>query len=80
MFGVLYDVSVWIPGDERSRTNPGHGFPERHETYKQFKSFKTEEELIDWVRVNNYRYKFVLMRYETLTVEQKISFKVTPTT
>lgn len=25
--------SVHIPGDERSRTNPGHGYPERTETY-----------------------------------------------
>lgn len=25
--------SVWIPGDERSRTNPGHGYPEHTDTF-----------------------------------------------
>ena len=25
--------SVFIPGDERSRTHPGHGYPERTEHY-----------------------------------------------
>jgi hypothetical protein len=25
--------SVYIPGDERSRTNPGHGYPARTETF-----------------------------------------------
>ena len=27
--------SVHIPGDERSRTNPGHGYPEHTEHYVQ---------------------------------------------
>lgn len=28
--------SIFIPGDERSRTNPGHGYPERTETVHSF--------------------------------------------
>lgn len=24
---VLEDRSIYVPGDERSRTNPGHGYP-----------------------------------------------------
>ena len=27
-YAILKDISVTIPGDERSRTNPGHGYPE----------------------------------------------------
>jgi len=30
---VIDMVSVHIPGDERSRTNPGHGYPESTEYY-----------------------------------------------
>lgn len=31
---ILYSTNnVYIPGDERSRTNPGHGYPERTESY-----------------------------------------------
>ena len=35
--------SVFIPGDERSRTNPGHGYPERYETYESFEHYVSEE-------------------------------------
>lgn len=40
--------SVWIPGDERSKNYPGHGYPERTETYESFEHYvatnKTEWE------------------------------------
>jgi len=26
-WAILEDSSIHIPGDERSRTNPGHGYP-----------------------------------------------------
>lgn len=29
---ILEFNSIFIPGDERSRTNPGHGYPEHTET------------------------------------------------
>jgi hypothetical protein len=32
-FAILRTTSVTIPGDERSRTNPGHGYPESAETF-----------------------------------------------
>ena len=43
-FAVLESTSVYIPGDERSRTNPGHGYPERTESYWNLVVFATEEE------------------------------------
>lgn len=39
--------SVFIPGDERSRTHPGHGYPERHETYNSFEHFVSEDK-VEW--------------------------------
>lgn len=35
--------SVYIPGDERSRTNPGHGYPARTETIESFEHYVTED-------------------------------------
>lgn len=40
--------TIWIPGDERSRTNPGHGYPERTEVVQKVKFFDTEAELLGW--------------------------------
>lgn len=34
---------IVIPGDERSRTNPGHGYPEHRETRILYEVYFTEE-------------------------------------
>jgi len=47
---VVSEVSVYIPGDERSRTNPGHGYPERTEQYKEVREFKTKGEVISYIQ------------------------------
>lgn len=39
--------SVYIPGDERSRTNPGHGYPARNETFESFEHYVTEDK-VEW--------------------------------
>lgn len=39
---IVFDSqNVWIPGDERSRSAPGHGYPERTETFESFKYYAT---------------------------------------
>lgn len=41
---IIFDsTSVYIPGDERSRTNPGHGYPGGTETYNTFQYFFTKD-------------------------------------
>ncbi len=40
---IITNSSVTIPGDERSRTNPGHGYPERTERYITYEIYLTEE-------------------------------------
>lgn len=40
---IIYNTtSVYIEGDERSRTNPGHGYPAHTETYDSFEHWVTE--------------------------------------
>ncbi|BBA65246.1 predicted ORF [Xanthomonas phage XacN1] len=46
---LIDSTSVFIPGDERSRTNPGHGYPERTETYPVLKWFDTEQQVLEYL-------------------------------
>ena len=43
-FAIIEFTSVWIPGDERSRTNPGHGYPEHSEDVVNYIAFTDENE------------------------------------
>jgi hypothetical protein len=38
---VFSNESVTIPGDERSRTSPGHGYPEHTQTYETVEYYAT---------------------------------------
>jgi hypothetical protein len=41
---IIYSTtSVYVPGDERSRTNPGHGYPEHTETSDTFEHWVTKD-------------------------------------
>ena len=42
-YAIIEFGSMWIPGDERSRTNPGHGYPERTETKIEYIVFENRE-------------------------------------
>ena len=33
---IFKTSTIHVPGDERSRTNPGHGYPARDETYASY--------------------------------------------
>lgn len=43
-WAIIEGSSVTVPGDERSRTNPGHGYPEHTEHYCTYLAFTDEEE------------------------------------
>ena len=43
-YAILKPESVTIPGDERSRTNPGHGYPEHSVDYWSLEVFPTRDE------------------------------------
>lgn len=42
-YAILYFGSIHIPGDERSRQAPGHGYPEHTETKIDYVVFPTRE-------------------------------------
>jgi hypothetical protein len=42
-YAILTPESVMIPGDERSRTHPGHGYPEHTVEHWSMQTFPTRE-------------------------------------
>lgn len=42
-YAIIEFDSILIPGDERSRTNPGHGYPEHSESVVKYIAFTDEE-------------------------------------
>lgn len=40
---ITFD-SIYIPGDERSRTNPGHGYPAHTQSIVKYQAFTDREE------------------------------------
>jgi hypothetical protein len=43
-YAIIYGESVHIPGDERSRTHPGHGYPESSHSYLVYVAFEKKAE------------------------------------
>lgn len=49
-FAVIYNEHVYIPGDERSKKSPGHGYPEETRTFDVYKAFESQFELEKWIK------------------------------
>jgi hypothetical protein len=49
-WAIITGSSVLIPGDERSRTNPGHGYPESTESYIEYAAFTNESKFKEALR------------------------------
>ena len=47
--GVLVFSTRYIEGDERSRTNPGHGYPAHVEHDVKYIAFDSDVDLMDWI-------------------------------
>lgn len=43
-YAIIEFTTMWIPGDHRSQTNPGHGYPERNENMVKYIVFENREE------------------------------------
>ena len=49
VYAVVCTQITHVPGDERSRTNPGHGYPEHNVQHEVFKEFDSKEEWEKWI-------------------------------
>ena len=69
---ALYEfVSVTIPGDQRSRDFPGHGYPESIEHYVRVLTFNTPEHLEEYILEYMKDKKYRVAKVKPLQVEQK---------
>ena len=77
-FGVILEETIHHEGDERSRTNPGHGYPACDETITTFKKIGNEEALKAWIIRNSgqYKPKFTVIKYEDVSFELTTDIKL----
>lgn len=85
---VFKTESFFIPGDERSRTNPGHGYPEHTETVNKiemtvFLGEKEWQDACEKIVLENYNRKnyspvvfsaFHVDKVANVTIKPKIEF------
>ena len=76
---VYKTISVYIPGDERSRTNPGHGYPAHSDEYNVNEHYVTLDHA-EWVReiekLEDNRHKYHGSPYCAFIVEQTATVQV----
>ena len=84
MYILVTQKSRHIEGDERSRTNPGHGFPAHTENYQVVEEIENDEELMKKVKRLRESYgkpEFKVYRAEKLSMnfETVVTFEVDKT-
>jgi hypothetical protein len=71
-YAVIYSSSYYQEGDERSRTNPGHGYPGGSVSYETLTKFNNLDELKRWIQFSGRNRKFQAIKYHDLTVSTEI--------
>ena len=73
---VLVFSKVSIPGDDRSRTNPGHGYPAHDVPTCQYIAFETDEEQKKWIGENMDQATFVVLEAcpKTFKINKQVEF------
>jgi hypothetical protein len=71
---IVSQTNVHIPGDERSRQAPGHGYPEHTESYVTiYEVFTNEEEFKEVLAIASTKYRgFKVTPYVTKTTVEVI--------
>lgn len=81
-FAALIFSTVYIPGDERSRTNPGHGYPAENKPVVEYIAFDSRDEMERWVndlerKAAQYSRKdYQVIEVKPLAVEVKASVSI----
>lgn len=82
-YAIFESNSIYIPGDERSRQYPGHGYPASTEYFISYIAFDTkaewEADIQERVARNNTD-KFVAVHITPAVIETKVVVSVTPAT
>jgi hypothetical protein len=76
---VLYTKTYTIPGDERSRTCPGHGYPESTGQSINYVVMDNEDDLAKWIekrQAYGERMAFTVIRAQAVEVKAKLHVEV----
>lgn len=77
-FVIIKDNRIHIPGDERSRTHPGHGYPAHDQEFLSYEAYLTQNKLLqaitelDTRSEKNYR----VLKVSPMTVKKQVSLSV----
>ncbi len=77
-FAIIVFSSVHIPGDERSRTNPGHGYPAHDEPTLSYEAFMDEYAWIEAIEKhtkNNTKFRAMKVHPVAVTTEVRVLVK-----
>jgi hypothetical protein len=75
---LVTEDSIHIPGDERSQTHPGHGYPAETRKYMQIRTFESFEKLgAEVIRLDKrgVAYKMLKVTSEEVTISSTINIK-----
>lgn len=81
-YAALIRRTIYIPGDERSRTHPGHGYPASSEEVTDMKKFDSREAMEAWVQEQEHRNRYAtrvdytLIEYRELRVTSRVEVAV----
>ena len=68
-FAIIEFTSITIPGDEHSRTNPGHGYPESTKNVSIYRAYVNKEE---WEQEINKRETSIYRSREYVAIVVKV--------
>jgi hypothetical protein len=74
-YAIITFASVFIPGDERSRTNPGHGYPASTETYNHYYIYESRadwEAEVSKMTLNKEKFLAIHAKPASVSVETKV--------
>jgi len=75
MWVIIQEDTIYHEGDERSRTNPGHGYPAHTEKVSKATSYTNYEKFVEAVERLETGYsmpKYQAYKAEPITVTKKI--------
>ena len=78
-YAVFIKSSYQVEGDERSRTNPGHGYPAHSVEYTNIQEFSDEQALKNWIVKNDESYspdKYRAVKCLPIVISKQVQFDV----
>lgn len=78
-YAVIEQHQTTVPGDERSRTHPGHGYPEHTVTSISMREFDKESQLLEYIKIrtNSYAgFKGRVIRFDEMKVNTEVNISL----